>query len=100
MRSGTDLTDEIETLRSAVPPPTASFRTRVLEEAFNVRPHLAKEWSSAQFREGYYSGLEAFRQAIRRLIDAEPGAEKLAGEQRKHIDFKEWWGSDGMSPQT
>lgn len=56
----------------------AEARLEGLKEAFLLRPRLVKEWDSAQFREGYYSGLEAFRQAIQAVL-----AQALQPEERE-----------------
>lgn len=45
----------------------AEIRDLVLEEAFNLRLSKPHPHNSAQFNEGYYAGLEAYRQAIRAL---------------------------------
>lgn len=49
----------------------AQIRKDVLREAFLLRPGLPHDGNSAQFREGYYAGLEAYRQAIRSALKEE-----------------------------
>lgn len=49
----------------------AQIRKDALREAFLLRPGLPHDGNSAQFREGYYAGLEAYRQAIRSALKEE-----------------------------
>ena len=61
------------------PTPEASseIREAALKEAINLLPGKPNEHDSAQFREGYYAGLEAYRQAIRTaLAPSRQGAAK------------------------